>query len=161
MIISFTLNNEDVQVDTEPAKRVSHVLREDFKLLETKTGCLDGSCGTCSILMDEEIVLSCLIPAFVLKGRSIITLEGFSQTDEYKDIIQGFREAKYYPCSYCKGGKILVIHALLRTLPVPTEQDILDSLIGNTCRCDDIHSLIKGVKYAAFAREARTHGKKS
>ena len=161
MNISFTLNGEETAIDTFPDKRLADLIREDFGLLGTKCGCYAGYCGTCILLLNNVIVLSCLIPAFAVKGSRIVTIEGFSKTDEYADIRKGFKKAKYQPCEYCAAGKYFSVYALLETNPHPTEREVFDALSGNRCRCDDIHSILKGVHFATIARRARNYAQKT
>jgi len=160
MNITFRLNGEEVSIDTNPAKRLVSLLREDFKLTGIKHGCRTGTCGACTVLLDGEITLSCLVFAFSVKGSEVVTIEGFSRTSEFQDIRDGFKRSSYLPCGYCAPGKILAVHALLELNPQPSEQEIYAALSGNRCKCDDISSLLRGVRSAAFLREARHHGRK-
>ena len=161
MNISFKLNGDVVNIDTNPEKRLVTLLREDFKLTGTKYGCRTGMCGSCTVLIDGEIILSCLVPVFTIKGSEVLTIEGFSRTREFQDIQEGFRRVNYFPCEYCAPGKILTIHALLELNPQPTEQEIYTAMSGNRCKCDDLSSLLRGVQSAMFLREARKDGRKA
>jgi len=161
MVITFTLNGENVTVDTPPEKRLIDLLREDFKLYGLKSGCRVGQCGACTILLNGITALSCMIPAFTIKNNEIITIEGFRKTESFRDIQTGFEKASCVPCGYCISGKILCIHALLEENPQPNDSEILSALTGNRCRCDDIHTILNGVRYAALEREARKHRDKT
>lgn len=161
MIISFNLNGKNVSFDSNPQKRVSDLLREDFQLLGTKCGCYSGICGACTILLDGITVLSCLLPVFTIRGKSIVTIEGFSVTPAFSDIYTGFEKGGHSPCGYCFSGKVLAIHVLLENNPLPNDQDIFEAVAGNRCRCDDLHTLWEGVRYAAIIRETRKHGRKT
>jgi len=145
MTIGFILNGEDVIVDSDAETRLVDILRDKFSLLETKTGCYAGICGTCSVIFNGNVVKSCLIPAFRLHGSEIITIEGFSQTDEYRDIVYGFSEAGLENCGFCNNGKILAAQALLGRNPQPSRQEILSAFYGIRCRCTVPEDLVEGV----------------
>ena len=153
MKIGFNLNGKKVSVDTTPEKRLIEILREDFGLIDTKDGCHEGKCGTCLVLYNGKITSSCLLPAFYIRNSYIITIEGFSKTQEYSDIVKGFNVAGYKPCNYCISGKILAVYSLLEEHPTPDDITILESLSGNKCICSDYTSLINGVKSAAKIRK--------
>ena len=95
MTIGFILNGEDLVLQSGAENRLVDILRNNFGLLETKSDCYTGQCGACSIIFNGEVVKSCLIPAFKVRNSEIITIEGFSQTDEYQDIVLGFKEAGF------------------------------------------------------------------
>jgi len=122
MTINFILNGEDVVVRTEAGVRLIDILRGNFGLFGAKSGCLTGQCGACSIIYNGQVTLSCLIPAFKIKGSEIVTIEGFSQTDEYEEILTGFRHVHLGNCGYCEAGKILCTEALLERNPNPSKR---------------------------------------
>jgi len=158
MTIGFILNGDDLELQCGAEKRLADILRDDFGLLGTKTGCYSGQCGSCSIIFNEEVVKSCLIPAFKVKGSEIVTIEGFSQTDEYQDIIQGFSEAGLETCGFCVTGKILTAEALLGRNRDPSRDEILSAFIGIKCRCTEPEELVQAVIKAAEYRRRRHHG---
>lgn len=161
MNIAFTLNGKSVSVDVEPEKRLIDIIRENFQLTKAKAGCYAGSCGACSILVDGQLACSCLLPAFTARGLEVVTIEGFSKTREYSDILKAFSEANYTPCSYCAGGRVLAIEALLSGHPDPTEEEIMAGMAGITCQCADYSSLLKAVGIAAFSRKMRRRGRRT
>lgn len=160
MTIGFTLNGKNVSVDVEPEKRLVDVLRENFQLTRTKAGCYEGTCGVCSVLSGGRLACSCLLPAFTARGTDIVTIEGYSRTREYTEIIRAFAEANYYPCDYCSSGRILAVEALLNEHPDPSETEILTATSGITCQCADYTALVKAVEIAAFARKMRRRGRR-
>ncbi|MEW5817214.1 MAG: 2Fe-2S iron-sulfur cluster-binding protein [Spirochaetota bacterium] len=160
MNISFELNGKKITVDSEPEKRLVHVLREDFGLLKTRAGCHAGECGACTVLYNDMPVPACMLPMFTVRGLSIVTIEGFSKTPEYKDIVKGFEEASYEPCSYCSSGKILIVHALLEQEGEPDDALISSALSGISCTCSDYRTLIAGVKMAAINRKRKKRDRK-
>lgn len=160
MIIGFTLNDSSVTLDVEPHKRLVDILREDMGLIKTKAGCYGGYCGSCLVLFNDRVVPSCLIPAFNLRGDSIITIEGFEKTREYKDIVEGFSRVGYEPCKFCKTGKIFSIHSLLMEEHDPSENLIMERVSGNQCWCSDNERLIAAIKRSALLRARRKRERK-
>jgi carbon-monoxide dehydrogenase small subunit len=157
--ISFILNGEDVVVRTNAERRLIDILRGTFQLLEAKSGCNIGTCGGCSVIFNGLVVKSCLIPAFRIRGSEIITLEGFSQTDEYQDILQGFAEAGLETCGFCHTGKILAAEALLSRNPRPSRDEILPAFHDIKCRCTDPESLVQGVLAVIEKRQRRLYAR--
>lgn len=145
MKLEFILNGEDEVVNSAAEARLVDILRNDFKLLGTKAGCHTGICSSCSIIFNGNVVKSCLIPAFKINGGEIITIEGFSQTDEYKDIVLGFSEAGLENCGYCSTAKILATQALLGRNHRPAKEEIPSAFYGIRCRCTDPEELVRGV----------------
>jgi carbon-monoxide dehydrogenase small subunit len=159
MTIGFILNGEDVVIRSEADVRLIDILRGNFGLLGAKSGCLTGKCGACVVLFNGKVSQSCLIPAFRVRGSEIITIEGFSQTDEYQDIMTGFAEAKMDNCGFCATGKILGAEALLERIPRPSKEAILAGFDGIKCRCTDPEKLIEAVNITANIRQRRLYGR--
>jgi carbon-monoxide dehydrogenase small subunit len=158
MTVGFILNGEDVVVRSEPNVRLVDILRVNFGLLGVKTGCLSGKCGFCTVLFNGNVSLACLIPAFKLSGNEIITIEGYSQTDEYHDILLGFSEAGMENCGFCNSSKILATEALLSRNKQPSRSEILAAFNGIKCRCTEPEELIKGVLKVLGHRRRRVYG---
>ena len=158
MTIHFILNGEDVEVKAEANQKLIGILREQFAINSPKSGCLHGNCGICSVIFNGLIAPSCLIPAFRLQGSEIITLEGFSQQDEYQDIIAGFAEAKTENCGYCNAAKILSTELLLETGLEPSKEQYTSAFRNIRCRCTDPESLYKGILAAGAVRQRRLYG---
>jgi carbon-monoxide dehydrogenase small subunit len=159
MILGFILNGEDVVVKTEADRRLVDILRGHFKLLGAKRGCLSGTCGVCSVIFSGKVVPSCLIPAFRIRGSEIITIEGFAQTDEYQDIVEGFARSGLENCGYCDAGKILAAETLLGRNLRPSREEILEAFTGIKCRCTDPDALVEGVLATAEIRQRRLYGR--
>jgi carbon-monoxide dehydrogenase small subunit len=159
MTVGFILNGEDVVVRTEAGVRLIHILRESFGLFGAKSGCLNGQCGACSIIFNGNVTSACLIPAFRIKGSEIITIEGFSQTDEYHDIVTGFKEVHLGNCGYCESGKILCTEAILERFPKPTREEIIMNFSGINCRCTNIDRLVEAVNCIIDIRQRRLYGR--
>ena len=159
MTIHFILNGEDMEINTEANQRLIGILRERFGLIASKAGCLRGSCGTCSVIFNGIIVSSCLIPAFRIHESEIITLEGFSQQDEYQDIAAGFAEAGVESCGYCDAGKILSTELLLENSLQPSREDFIAAFRSIRCRCTDMENLYQGIIAAGVIRQRRLYGR--
>jgi len=158
MKINFILNGEDVIYQGESGSRLIDILRGSFGLFGSKPGCISGQCGACTVICDGEVVPACLIPAFKIKGCEIITIEGFSQTNEYNEIITAFTDVHLGNCGYCEPGKILCAESLLDRFSDPTKEEILHAFSGIKCRCTNTERLILAVKKIADIRTRRQHG---
>jgi carbon-monoxide dehydrogenase small subunit len=158
MNMTFILNGEDVIVDSNPESTLVDVLRNNFNLLGAKTGCNMGACGTCLIIFNGDAVKSCLIPAFKIRDCEIITIEGFSQTIDYQDIVLGFSETGFEDCGFCTTGKILATEALLSRNKAPSREEILSAFSGIRCRCTEPEGLVQGVLAASVYRRRRLYG---
>jgi carbon-monoxide dehydrogenase small subunit len=161
MTLHFILNGEDVEASVEANKRLVTILREHFALPGAKSGCLCGTCGVCSVIFNGAVSSSCLIPAFRVQDSEIITLEGFSQTDEYQDIVKGFDSAGVETCGYCDAGKILTAELLLEKTLRPEKSEFFNAFRGIRCRCTEPESLYAGVLAAGQTRQQRMYGRSS
>jgi carbon-monoxide dehydrogenase small subunit len=159
MTVGFILNGEDVVVQTAADKRLVDILRESFQLLKTKTGCRSGRCGCCSVLLNGRLVPSCLVPAFKVRGGEIVTIEGFTQTDEYQDIAAGFARSGIETCGYCDTAKIMTAAVLLERIAKPTKDEVLGAFAGNLCRCTNPGQLVDAVQSSAEIRQRRLYGR--
>ena len=158
MTIGFILNGEDLVLETRAETRLVDILRNNFGLLGTKAGCYTGQCGACSVMFNELVVKACLVPAFRVRNSEIVTIEGFSQTDEYHDIVRGFIEAGLENCGFCNTGKILTAEALLGRNRNPSRSEILSAFSGIKCRCTEPEELVMSVMKSAEYRRRRFHG---
>ncbi len=148
MKIEFYLNNEKKKIDIEASIRLLDVLREDFGLTSVKEGCGEGECGACVVLVNGRAMNSCMIPAGSIMGKSIVTLEGYKNTDRYKAIETGFMEAGSVQCGFCTPGFVMATESLLNQNPNPTDEEIKEGLSGNLCRCTGYNMIIQGVRLA-------------
>ena len=160
MKISFLLNGRDVEIEAYSTSRLSDILKESGKITSVRTSCQRGECKSCSVIVDGDVVPSCMIPAFAVRGREIVTLEGFSRSRDYDDIIQAFDDTGASPCDLCRGGTILTIQSILERFAEPGEAQILDAFSGNICPCTNINLIIEAVKKAAVYRKRKHVGRK-
>ena len=149
--ISFAINGERKTIETQPMKRLLDVLREDLHLTGTKEGCGEGECGACSIILNGELVNSCLIPALQAEGAEITSIEGLARDERMHPIQQCFLENGGAQCGICTPGMILATHYLLKKHPQPTLPQIQEGLSGNLCRCTGYMRIFKAVQAASLS----------
>lgn len=153
-MIQMTVNGEGRCVEVPPMKRLLDVLREDFQLTGTKEGCGEGECGACAVLMNGELVNSCLVPALQANGARLCTIEGMSKEGGLHPIQRCFLENGGAQCGICTPGMILATHHLLDKYPHPTLEQIQEGLAGNLCRCTGYMRIFEAVQKAAEAQDA-------
>jgi len=150
--IRFKLNGAPVTARVAPAMPTAKMLRGQFGLLGTKPGCGEGECGACTILLDGEAVNSCLLPAPLLDGREVVTIEGLTEADAaLHPVVRAFVEAGAVQCGFCTPGMIMRTVAFLRTCPNPSEAEIARSVEGNICRCTGYVKIQDAIRTAASA----------
>ena len=146
--LTMTLNGESVTVAVEPFEILVDVLRDKLGLTGTKIGCNEGECGACTVIMDGQAVLSCLLPAMKAHGRAVITIEGLSHGDELHPLQQAFIERGAVQCGYCTPGMIVSAKALLDENPRPSPDEIEEAIAGNLCRCTGYFQIIEAIEAA-------------
>ena len=129
-----------------------YVLRERLGLLGSKGACEQGECGSCSVLVDDELVCSCLVLAASAVDQSIVTIEGVAPIGSPSDVQQAFVDAGAVQCGFCTPGLIMATHALLERIADPTEFEIREELSGNVCRCTGYGRIIEAVQRVAVSR---------
>jgi carbon-monoxide dehydrogenase small subunit len=129
------VNGVEVTLRSYPFARLLDVLREELSLTGTKEGCGEGECGACSVLIDGELVNSCLVPAAQVRGADIQTVEGLTDGERLHAVQQAMVECGGAQCGICTPGMVLAAVNLLKQTPEPTEADIREGLAGNLCRC--------------------------
>lgn len=152
--IQFTVNGTTHRVHVPPMKRLLDVLREDLNLTGTKEGCGEGECGACAVLINGELVNSCLVPALQANAARVCTIEGVSTEGRLHPIQQCFLENGGAQCGICTPGMILATHHLLEKHPQPTLEQIREGLAGNLCRCTGYIRIFEAVQKAAEAQDA-------
>jgi aerobic-type carbon monoxide dehydrogenase small subunit (CoxS/CutS family) len=148
-ILGLEINGQENRVLVNDQRTLLEVLREDLAMTGTKHGCDVGECGACTVLVDGQPVLSCLVIARQVEGRSVRTVEGLHE-DGTPDLLQeAFAELGAAQCGYCTPGMLLSARALLDDNPVPTTDEIRAGLAGNLCRCTGYIKIFEAVELAA------------
>jgi aerobic carbon-monoxide dehydrogenase small subunit len=129
-----------------------YVLRERLGLFGSKGACEQGECGSCSVLIDDELVCSCLVLAASAVGQGIVTIEGIAPLGSPSDVQQAFVTFGAVQCGFCTPGLIMATHALLERTPQPTDTEIREELSGNICRCTGYGRIIEAVQQVAVSR---------
>lgn len=153
--LEMKVNGKPVVLDIDPGLRLLDVLRDCLGLTGAKEGCGEGECGACSVILDGELVDSCLVFAPQAFGREVLTIEGIAQDGELDYLQQAFLDAGAVQCGYCTPGMILAAKALLDRNPHPTRQEISKAISGNICRCTGYAKIVKGVENAAASRDTK------
>jgi carbon-monoxide dehydrogenase small subunit len=148
-VLQLHVNGEDVEVLASVHKTLLEVLREELRLTGTKHGCELGECGTCTVLIDGEPVLSCLVLPIEVQGRRIVTVEGMAASGGPHPLQTAFSELGAAQCGYCTPGILLTALALLTTQPHPDRHQINQALAGNLCRCTGYIKIVEAVELAA------------
>jgi len=143
--IELKVNGEIYEIEVEAHRTLLEVLRDDLLLTGTKRGCDRGDCGSCTVLLDGKIILSCLILAVEAQNKNILTIEGLAQGGQLHPIQKAFVERGAIQCGFCTPGMVLAAKALLDKNPMPTEQEIKEGLSGNLCRCTGYVKIIEAV----------------
>ena len=148
-IVTFMLNGREVETIVKPLMTLQTLLREQLGYTATKTGCRQGGCGSCTVLVNGEPMLSCLLPVEDVEGQAVTTLEGIASTGGLHPLQQAFFDNYAIQCGYCTPGQIMVAKALLDRNPHPTHEQIVEALSGNLCRCTGYAPIIQAVEDAA------------
>ncbi len=143
--ITFSVNDELKTVNVYPMERLLDVLREQLKLTGTKEGCGEGECGACSVMIDGQIVNSCLVPVAQIEGAEIKTIEGVATGDQLHAVQQAFIECGGAQCGICTPGMVMAAVNLLEKNPQPSDADIRNGLAGNLCRCTGYMKIFESV----------------
>ena len=141
----FTLNGRTVSLDVVGTRRLLDVLREDLGATGTKEGCGEGECGACSVIIDGEVVDSCLVAVGQVEGSDVITVEGLADGGRLTALQQAFIERGAAQCGICTPGMLLAAHALLEQSRRLTAEDVREGLAGNLCRCTGYTKIIDAV----------------
>ncbi|MCI2430642.1 (2Fe-2S)-binding protein [Candidatus Acetothermia bacterium] len=148
-LVELKVNGERQQIALPVHKTLLEVLREDLHLTGTKHGCEVGECGTCTVLIDDQPVLSCLTLPVEVEGRAITTIEGISSNGKSHPLQTAFTQLGAAQCGYCTPGMILTAKALLDQNSIPTREEIVEALSGNLCRCTGYLKIFEAVELVA------------
>ncbi|HBK17577.1 MAG TPA: ferredoxin, partial [Gammaproteobacteria bacterium] len=144
-----TVNGDEYEYLAEAGQTLVDVLRNELELTGTKEGCSTGDCGACSVIVDGELVCSCLVLAAETDGKSVETIEGMANGDELHPLQRNFLELNGLQCGICTPGFLVAAKALLERNPDPTETEARFWLAGNLCRCTGYDKIIRAVQDAA------------
>ncbi len=145
MTIAFTINGHSVAVEVSGSRRLLDVIREDLGATGTKEGCGEGECGACSVLIDGEVVDSCLIAVGQVEGREVTTVEGLADGGRLTALQQAFIAHGAAQCGICTPGLLLAAHVLLQHSKRLTADEVREGLAGNLCRCTGYTKIIDAV----------------
>lgn len=149
MKIELTVNGRPFRIDCEPTRKLLDILREDCGLAGVKEGCGEGECGACAVLVDGSLKNSCLLAAGQVADATIVTIDGFRETERFAILEEAFGETGGVQCGFCTPGMIMACEALLSRNSDPDEMEIRRALEGNLCRCTGYNMIIRAVRTAA------------
>lgn len=149
MKVVFQVNGLTRELDAAPMKRLLDVLREDLRLTGTKEGCGEGECGACSVIIDGEVINSCLVPVCQVVGSALLTVEGLARDGRLDPLQQAFLECGGAQCGICTPGMLIAARALLDENKNPSRDEIKEAIAGNLCRCTGYVKIIDAIEKAA------------
>jgi carbon-monoxide dehydrogenase small subunit len=149
MRIELTVNGERLEADVWEGESLLFALRERLGLPGSKNACEQGECGSCSVLLDGQLVCSCLVLAAQADGHDVVTVEGLAQGDELHPVQDAFVRAGAVQCGFCTPGLIVAAADLLQRTPRPSDDEIREALSGNLCRCTGYQKILEAVRMAA------------
>ena len=152
MQVRLTINGQPHELDVAPHRSLADVLRTDLAMTGTKVACGEGTCGTCTVLVDGSPRLSCLTLAETCAGRSIETTAGLRRGPDLHPLQTAFMERFAAQCGYCTPGMLMAAKALLDKNPNPTRENVVDAIGGNICRCTGYEPIINAILAAAGGR---------
>lgn len=149
MDINFTVNGQRRSVTSDPARPLLDVLREDLQLTGAKYGCGERECGACSVLVDGKRVFSCRTSVSKVQDKSVTTIEGLSDGDKLHPVQEALLAEGAFQCGYCTPGMIITAAAMLKENPKPTDEQIVEGMNRNLCRCCTYPSILRAVRRCA------------
>ena len=154
-VVQAKINGTDVEFLCEPRQTLLEVLRDTLEMTGTKEGCSNGNCGACTVLMNGEPVVSCLVLAMEAEGSELQTIEGMGCNGELDELQRAFLEEAALQCGICTPGFIMQAESLLQKNPQPTEEEIRFYLARNLCRCTGYDKIVRAVQSAAEKRREK------
>jgi carbon-monoxide dehydrogenase small subunit len=149
MRIELTVNGECREADVWAGESLLTALRDRLDLPGSKNACEQGECGSCSVLLDGELVCACLVLAAQADGHAVVTVEGLADGDELHPVQEAFADAGAVQCGFCTPGFVVAAADLLRRTPEPSDDEIREALSGNLCRCTGYAKILDAVHRAA------------
>ena len=148
-LLKLTVNGEHTETEVPARRLLCDLLRDDLHLTGTKRGCETGTCGACSVLVDGELIKSCLMLAVQAQGKAVTTVEGLAQGDKLHPLQESFLACGGLQCGYCTPGFLMASCALLARQPSPSAEEVREGLAGNLCRCTGYSQIVESVLVAA------------
>jgi carbon-monoxide dehydrogenase small subunit len=148
-VIRLTVNGEPREIEVPTYRTLLDCLRYDLDLTGSKEGCGVGVCGACTVLLDGEMVSSCIAFAVFADGREVTTVEGLAEDERLHPVQQAFMDFGGFQCGICTSGQVMAARALLDAIPHPSEADIKEWMLGNLCRCTGYYKIVESVRAAA------------
>ncbi|HEU5264389.1 MAG TPA: (2Fe-2S)-binding protein [Gaiellaceae bacterium] len=149
MRIELTVNGELLEAEVWAGESLLATLRDRLALPGSKNACEQGECGSCSVLLDGELVCSCLVLAAQADGHEVVTIEGLAPADTLHPVQDAFAETGAVQCGFCTPGFVVAAADLLRRVPRPSDDEIREALSGNLCRCTGYQKILDAVRQAA------------
>jgi carbon-monoxide dehydrogenase small subunit len=157
--VKFTVNGVERVVEVAPLKSLLAVLREDLGLTGTKEGCGEGECGACSVLLDGDLVDSCLVPVCQAEGAHVLTVEGIAPSGQLTPLQRSLVERGGAQCGICTPGMVVAAHRFLQGGLPATDEAVREAIAGNLCRCTGYAKIVEAIQAAAGG--ARSAGEKA
>ena len=153
--IDLNVNGKKVRVDVDSQTPLLYVLRDDLNLTGTKYGCGEAKCGACSVLVDGQVMRSCVTPVARVSGKQVTTIEGMEKDGKLHPLQEAFLQADALQCGYCTSGMIIAAASLLKKNPKPTRAEIVKHMDANVCRCGTYPRIVNAIEIASgTAKEA-------
>ena len=147
--VKFKVNDDDISLNVPCHYTLLDILRYELKLTGSKEGCGMGECGACTVIMDGDIVAACLVLCTSLTGKKVLTIEGIKNDKKAKPIIDAFVKTTAVQCGFCTPGMVVSSYALLKKYKNPTNEQIMEGLSGNLCRCTGYVKIVDAIHEAA------------
>ena len=157
--IRLTVNGKSYTVDADPQTSLLSALRDQLDLTGSKYGCGEGQCGACTVLIDGKAQRSCVTKVVAVSSKQITTIEGLASGDQLHPVQSAFLEADAMQCGYCTSGMIMSAVALLQRNPSPNENEIVNFMDGNVCRCGTYPRIVSAIQKAAKSGTASSAAK--
>jgi aerobic-type carbon monoxide dehydrogenase small subunit (CoxS/CutS family) len=148
-VVTLTVNGTERKIENAPGERLLYVLRNRLGLTGTKYGCGEGECGACTVVLRDKSIRSCRVPAESVAGEKIVTIEGLAANGQLHPLQEAFLEEEAFQCAFCTSGMIMSAHSVLTAHPHASDEDIIQYMDGNVCRCGTYPRILAAIRRAA------------